>query len=152
MRDIVPLEDTVSREDIGKAGLLITKFQRDDSSENLIELNSFMDGFTDDAQYFLYHEVGVQQRVVRDRVTRDVRALRHLNEAKLSDHFLVDGDKQPEKLMCDAWNNLLVWEKNRQCWSIVSLSHYESMKVCYSHWAYLPKIPHSTLGLPINGL
>lgn len=140
------MQDIVKREDIAEAARLVGNFQRNDSPENMIALNAFMDGYSDDAQGFMYHEVGVYQRVMRDRVTRDVRALRHRNEQQLSDHYPADGDKQPEKLLCDAWNNLLVWEKNLQRWSIVSLSHYESMKVCYSHWAYLPKMPHSTLG------
>ncbi|MNE19092.1 hypothetical protein D3C80_1121610 [compost metagenome] len=142
------VNDNVTRDDIDQASRLVRNYRRIESEENLLAMNSFMDGFTEDAKNFIYHEVGVHQRIMHDKVTRDVRALRHRNEQQLSDHFPVDGEKQPEQSLCDAWNNLLVWEKNRQCWSIVSLSHYESMKVCYSHWAYLPKMPHSTLGLP----
>lgn len=140
------MRDNVTKVDIDTALKLVTNFKRDDSTENLIELNVFMERFTDDAQNFLYHEVGVKQRDLRNQVTRDVRALRHHNEQQLSDHYPADGVKQPEPMLCDAWGNIIVWEKNRQLWSIVSLSHYQEMKVCYSHWAYLPKMPHSTLG------
>lgn len=142
--------DIVNREDISKGCHLVSRVQRNDSPENVLALQVFMDGFTEDAQSFLYHEIGERRREARNRVTRDVRALYHRDKTQLSDHFPVDGDKQPVHMLCDAWNNLLVWEKNLQRWSIVSLSHYEDMKVCYSHWAYLPKMPHRTLGLESN--
>lgn len=48
-------------------------------------------------------------------------------------------EELPRLQDCDRWGNLVVWEKGRKRWSIVTLEHLLDYRICYSHWAYLPK-------------
>lgn len=49
----------------------------------------------------------------------------------------------PDKKLCDKYGNLLVYEKNRKIWSIVSFQHYLEYAICYEKWAYLPEEPEA---------
>lgn len=51
----------------------------------------------------------------------------------------------PDKKLCDKYGNLLVYEKNRKIWSIVSFQHYLDFAICYEKWAYLPEEPTAEL-------
>lgn len=51
----------------------------------------------------------------------------------------------PDKKLCDKYGNLLVYEKNRKIWSIVSYQFYLDYAVCFEQWAYLPKEPEPAL-------
>lgn len=51
----------------------------------------------------------------------------------------------PDKKLCDKYGNLLVYEKNRKIWSIVSYQYYLDYAVCFERWEYLPKEPEPEL-------